>query len=158
DQTIHWADPLRQMGSVSPYTGPIPTVVHLHGAEDPSAFDGAPEAWFTPDGRHGKGYSTLFATDRNAAVYQYHNDQQATTLWFHDHSLGITRINVFSGLAAFYFIHDQFDTGQLDNALRLPAGNQEIELLIQDRQFDTRSEEHTSELQSRGHLVCRLLL
>ena len=140
DQTIHWADPLRQMGSVSPYTGPIPTVVHLHGAEDPSAFDGAPEAWFTPDGRHGKGYSTLFATDRNAAVYHYHNDQQATTLWFHDHSLGMTRINVFSGLAAFYFIRDQFDTGEHDNSLRLPAGNQEVELLIQDRQFDTNGQ------------------
>jgi len=140
DQTIHWADPLKQMGSFSPYSGPIPTVVHLHGGEDTSSFDGAPEAWFTPDGRHGNGYSTLFATDPNAAVYQYHNDQQATTLWFHDHSLGITRINVFSGLAAFYFIHDQFDTGQLDNALRLPAGNQEIELLIQDRQFDTNGQ------------------
>jgi spore coat protein A, manganese oxidase len=140
DQTIHWADPLNQMGSFSPYTGPIPTVVHLHGAEDPSAFDGAPEAWFTPDGRHGKGYSTLVATDPNAAVYQYHNDQQATTLWFHDHSLGMTRINVFSGLAAFYFIRDQFDTGELDNPLRLPAGRQEIELMIQDRQFDTNGQ------------------
>jgi spore coat protein A len=140
DQTIHWADPLNQMGSFSPYTGPIPTVVHLHGAEDSSSFDGAPEAWFTPDGRHGKGYSTLVATDPNAAVYQYHNDQQATTLWFHDHSLGMTRINVFSGLAAFYFIRDQFDTGRRDNSLRLPAGNQEIELMIQDRQFDTNGQ------------------
>src|SRR5207245_11486186 len=111
DQTIAWADPLNQMGSSSPCSGPIPTVAHLHGGEDTSSFDGAPEAWFTPDGRHGNGYSTLFATDPNAAVYQYHNEQQATTLWFHDHSLGITRINVFSGLAAFYFIRDQFDTG-----------------------------------------------
>jgi FtsP/CotA-like multicopper oxidase with cupredoxin domain len=68
------------------------------------------------------------------------NKQQATTLWFHDHSLGITRINVFSGLAAFYFIRDQFDTGQINNALRLPAGPQEIELMIQDRQFDTNGQ------------------
>ena len=101
DQTIHWADPLHQMGSFNPYTSSIPTVVHLHGAEDSSLFDGAPEAWFTSDGRHGKGYSTLVATDPNAAVYQYPNHQQATTLWFHDHTLGITRINIFSGLAAF---------------------------------------------------------
>src|SRR2546426_4583045 len=140
DQTIHWADPLHQMGSFNPYTGPIPTVVHLHGAEDSSLFDGAPEAWFTPDGRHGKGYSTLVPTDPNAAVYQYPNHQQATTLWFHDHSLGITRINVLSGLAAFYFIRDQFDTGEGENPLRLPAGSREIELMIQDRQFDTNGQ------------------
>ena len=140
DQTIHWADPLHDMGSTSPFGGPIPMVVHLHGAEDPSAFDGAPEAWFTRDGRHGKGYSTLFATDPNAAVYQYPNGQQSTTLWFHDHTLGMTRVSVFSGLAAFYFIRDQFDTGQVDNPLRLPAGAQEIELMIQDRQFDTNGQ------------------
>ncbi|TMI89459.1 MAG: bilirubin oxidase [Bacillati bacterium ANGP1] len=140
DQTIHWADPLNQMGSFDPFKGPIPTVVHLHGAEDSSSFDGAPEAWFTPDGRHGRGYSTLVATAPNAAVYQYPNNQQATTLWFHDHALGITRINVFSGLAAFYFIRDQYDTGRSDNPLRLPAGPQEIELMIQDRQFDTNGQ------------------
>ncbi|HEX9245402.1 MAG TPA: multicopper oxidase domain-containing protein, partial [bacterium] len=140
DQTIHWADPLHEMGSVSPYAGPIPTVVHLHGGEVSSLFDGAPEAWFTPDGRHGKGYSTLVATDPNAAVYPYPNGQQAATLWFHDHTLGITRLNVYSGLAAFYLIRDEFDTGGLDNPLRLPAGPQEIELMIQDRQFDTNGQ------------------
>ncbi|HEX7736173.1 MAG TPA: multicopper oxidase domain-containing protein [Ktedonobacteraceae bacterium] len=145
DQTIHWADPLgtgssMHMGSFQPYQGTIPTVVHLHGAEVPSAFDGAPEAWFTQDGIHGKGYSSLFHTSGNAAVYRYPNTQQATTLWFHDHALGMTRINVFSGLAAMYLLRDQFDTGRSDNSLRLPAGNQEIELIIQDRQFDTNGQ------------------
>jgi len=140
DQTIHWADPKNQMGSTQPFTGTIPTVVHLHGAEVPSAFDGAPEAWFTPDGLHGKGYSSLFSVPRNAAVYRYPNTQPATALWFHDHALGITRINVFSGLAAFYLLRDQFDTGQPSNPLRLPAGNQEVELMIQDRQFDTHGQ------------------
>src|SRR5690625_7017875 len=32
------------------------------------------------------------------------------------------------------------------------------ELLHDHPELDKRSEEHTSELQSRGHLVCRLLL
>jgi FtsP/CotA-like multicopper oxidase with cupredoxin domain len=142
DQTIHWADPLNQMQTMptTPYNGPIPTVVHLHGAEVPSAFDGAPEAWFTPDGRHGKGYSTLTPTSPNAAVYRYPNTQQATTLWFHDHALGMTRINIFSGLAAMYLLRDQYDTGRSDNPLRLPAGPQEIELIIQDRQFDVNGQ------------------
>ncbi|MGH2481717.1 MAG: twin-arginine translocation signal domain-containing protein, partial [Ktedonobacteraceae bacterium] len=117
DQTIHWADPLNagssmHMGSFQPYKGTIPTVAHLHGAEVPSASDGEPEAWFTQDGLHGKGYGTLHSCGGNAAVFQYPNTQQATTLWFHDHALGIVRINIFAGLAAMYFVRDQFDTGQ----------------------------------------------
>jgi len=137
DQTIHWADPLSQMGARTPYTGPVPAVAHLHGAEVPSQYDGSPEAWFTPDGRHGKGYVSAAHTVPNGTVYQYPNTQPATTLWFHDHALGITRLNVFSGLAAFYLVRDEYDTGKAGNPLRLPTGKYEIELLIQDRLFDT---------------------
>lgn len=140
DQTIHWADPLHQMGALTPYTGPVPAVVHLHGAEVPSGSDGAPEAWFTPNGLHGPGYATLTPTAPNAAVYQYPNTQPSTALWFHDHALGITRLNVFGGLAAFYLVRDQYDTGQANNPLRLPAGPYEIELMIQDRLFDTNGQ------------------
>jgi FtsP/CotA-like multicopper oxidase with cupredoxin domain len=140
DQTIHWADPLKAGMRMDPFTGPIPTVVHLHGAEVQSTSDGVPEAWFTSNGLHGKGYFTASPTSANSAVYVYPNNQQSTTLWFHDHSLGVTRLNVYSGLAAFYFIRDQFDTGLANNPLRLPAGNQEIELMIQDRQFDTNGQ------------------
>lgn len=145
DQTIHWADPLNtgssmNMGSFQPYEGTIPTVVHLHGAEVPSSSDGAPEAWFTHDGLHGKGYSTLFNAGGNVAIYQYPNTQQSTTLWFHDHALGLVRINIFAGLAAMYLLRDQFDTGLPNNPLRLPAGNQEVELIIQDRLFDTNGQ------------------
>ncbi|HYZ57720.1 MAG TPA: multicopper oxidase domain-containing protein [Streptosporangiaceae bacterium] len=140
DQTIHWADPLQQGMQFSPFTGPIPTVVHLHGGENQSTSDGVPEGWFTSNGLHGKGYSTAASTSANSTIYAYPNNQQATTLWFHDHALGITRLNVFSGLAAFYFIRDQYDTGLPGNPLGLPAGNQEIELMIQDRQFDTNGQ------------------
>ena len=140
DQTIHWANPLQTSMNFNPYTGPIPTVVHLHGGEDQSTSDGAPEAWFTNNGLHGNGYATFTPTSANSAVYQYPNGQQATTLWFHDHTLGVTRLNVYAGLAAFYLIRDQFDTGLPDNPLRLPAGNFEVELMIQDRQFDTNGQ------------------
>ena len=140
DQTIHWANPLDASMSFQPYTGPLPTVVHLHGAEDQSTSDGAPEAWFTNTGLHGHGYATHAPTAPNSAVYYYPNGQQATTLWFHDHTLGITRVNVYSGLAAFYLIRDQFDTGLANNPLRLPAGNYEVELMVQDRQFDTNGQ------------------
>ena len=140
DQTIHWADPLKQMGATTPYNGSIPTVPHLHGAEVSSLFDGGPDQWFTTNGLHGKGYRSFSATTSNAAVFSYPNLQPATTLWFHDHTLGLTRINVFAGLAAFYLLRDQFDTGLPNNPLKLPASAQEIELAIQDRQFDTNGQ------------------
>ncbi|HTK11652.1 MAG TPA: multicopper oxidase [Ktedonobacteraceae bacterium] len=140
DQTIHWADPLKQMGSTKPYQGPVPTVPHMHGAEVPSLFDGVPNQWFTQDGMHGKGYNTFAATPANSAIYRYPNTQPATTMWFHDHALGMTRLSVFAGLAGFYLLRNQYDTGLPGNPLNLPIGHQEVELLIQDRQFDTNGQ------------------
>jgi FtsP/CotA-like multicopper oxidase with cupredoxin domain len=133
DQTLHWADPLEEMGSLSPYAGPPPVVTHLHGAEGPSAFDGAPDAWFTPRLAHkGQGFVTN--------IYNYPNRQEATTLWFHDHALGMTRLNVYAGLAAFYLIRNSYDTGVAGTGLNLPAGPYEIELCVRDRQFDTNGQ------------------
>ena len=86
DQTIHWAAPLGHNDTSQPYSGPMPLVAHLHGAEVPSAYDGSPNAWITPDGRHGTAYETLHPTlTPNSIVYQYPNTQPSTTLWFHDH-------------------------------------------------------------------------
>jgi len=154
DQTLHWADPLMQMGSLLPYTGPPPIVTHLHGAEVPSEFDGAPDQWFTPDGMRGAGYRSLFPVAGNEAVYEYPNDQDPTTLWFHDHALGVTRLNVYAGLAAYYLLRDwsierpSLPGGPSDTTVTEPgraifADNQykpEIELAIQDRMFDTNGQ------------------
>src|SRR5439155_18311108 len=98
-----------------------------------SAFDGNPDAWFTPGlSITGSGFSTN--------TYTYPSVQEATTLWFHDHALGMTRINIYAGLAAFYLIRDSYDTGSTATGLGLPAGRYEIELAIQDRQFDTNGQ------------------
>jgi spore coat protein A len=102
----------------------VRTVVHLHGAKVLPDSDGYPEAWFTPDwGQTGPYFTTK--------VYHYPNDQEASSLWYHDHSLGIVRLNIFSGLAGFYFIRDEFE-----DELNLPRGRYEIPLLIQDRMFN----------------------
>jgi len=141
DQTLDWAAPdLQCLGKTNPpcmrpYVGPPPATPHLHGAEVPSAFDGGPESWFTPRGRHGPTYATLRPTDRNAAIYRYPNAQEPGTPWFHDHAFGATRTNVYSGLAAFYFLRDPA-TEPVD----LPSGAYEIELALQDRQFDTNGQ------------------
>ena len=146
DQTLHWADPLHTTSTnrcvngpplagpcLQPYAGAIPAVPHLHGAEVLSSFDGHPDAWFTPGlSLRGPGYISN--------IYSYPNRQEATTLWFHDHALGMTRLNVYSGLAGFYLLRDTRDTGAATNPIGLPAGAFEQELLIADRQFDSNGQ------------------
>ena len=107
---------------------PVPTVTHLHGGENESVDDGHPEAWFTFDGKRGPEYKT--------SLYNYPNKQQSATLWYHDHTLGITRLNVYAGLAGFYLLRDKKHSS-LDERLCLPSGKYEIPLVIQDRMFNT---------------------
>jgi spore coat protein A, manganese oxidase len=90
--------------------------------------------WFTADGKKGSGYSTLDYPGDGEAIYKYTNTQEPGTLWFHDHALGSTRTNVYSGLASFYFLRDASKEPK-----NLPSGPQEIEMALQDRQFDTHS-------------------
>lgn len=95
--------------------------MHLHGNKVLPASDGYPEAWYTRDfGQTGPFFETR--------VYNYPNDQQATTLWYHDHALGITRLNVYAGLSGMYILRDE-----VEENLNLPEGEFEIPLMIQDR-------------------------
>ncbi|MCB0549718.1 MAG: multicopper oxidase domain-containing protein [Phaeodactylibacter sp.] len=121
DQTLHWAAPPRY-----PRNGQ-PTVVHLHGGHTESASDGLPEAWFTRRFRD-RGPNWV------KKVYHYDNDQEAATLWYHDHALGITRLNVYAGLAGFYFLRDQNEMNLINNGT-LPSGDYEREIVLQDRYF-----------------------
>ena len=96
-------------------------VTHLHGGHLPARYDGQPEYTLLPG-----------ETD----VYEYANNQDAATLWYHDHALGITRLNVYGGMAAFYLLADSEDTLDASNAFSLPSGPYEIGLAIQDRTFN----------------------
>jgi len=103
----------------------VRNVAHLHGACTMPDDDGYPEAWFTAEGEHGS-HGPKF----NPRPSLYPNCQLATTLWYHDHCLGITRLNVYAGLAGFYLIRDEAEA-----ALNLPQGEFEIPLMLQDRLF-----------------------
>lgn len=128
DPTLHWANPgggeagrdTRPMFDETPgsYTGPVPLVTHAHGAvgvEDHS--DGYPEAWYLPDtdnipagyATHGTWYELLRhkgigSWDEGEAVFEYPNLNRASTLWYHDHTLGMTRLHVYAGPAGFYLV------------------------------------------------------
>lgn len=137
DPTIHWADP-NNMGMPNPpfepfppgyplAQKPVPLVTHLHGGETEPPSDGYPEAWFTAG-------EAITGPDYIKSLYHYVNDQEPTTLWYHDHTLGITRLNVYMGLAGFYLLRDPHNC--LDGKCSpLPQGKYEIPLVIQDRSF-----------------------
>ncbi len=91
------------------------TVAHLHGGHVGPESDGYPELTIRPGQRQ---------------TFHYPNIQPPATLWYHDHAMGITRLNVIMGLAGFYLIRDATET-----ALNLPSGQYEIPLAIQDRTF-----------------------
>ncbi|WP_138417416.1 multicopper oxidase family protein [Aquibacillus sediminis] len=102
----------------------VRTVTHLHGGHTPTESDGYPEAWFTRNfGQVGPAFKQK--------VYNYPNNQRAAMLWYHDHAMGLTRLNNYAGLAGAYIIRDQHE-----RSLNLPSGDYEIPLVIQDRSFN----------------------
>jgi spore coat protein A, manganese oxidase len=94
----------------------VRAVVHLHGGKAPADSDGYPDNWYVP----GK-----------SALYYYPNRQDAAMLWYHDHALGINRLNVFAGLLGVFLLRDDFE-----DSLNLPRGKYEIPLVFYDRIFD----------------------
>lgn len=113
DRTIHWANP--------PHGG-VPIVTHLHGVESLSDSDGNPDAWYTMFGDKGSAFVTQ--------NYTYPNSQPPTLLWYHDHVVGITRLNVLAGLAGFYLIRSPDEEPR-----HLPSGIFEVPLFLSDKTF-----------------------
>ncbi|MCQ4121731.1 multicopper oxidase family protein [Rhodococcus tibetensis] len=115
----------------------VPTALHLHGGSNPPEFDGHPEHTL----RRGQGL-----------VYEFPNQQDACSLWYHDHAMGVTRLNIFAGLAGLYLLRDEFDTGTAGNPLGLPAGEFEVPLILQDKTFteDGRQSVRSNPLNPQG--------
>jgi FtsP/CotA-like multicopper oxidase with cupredoxin domain len=170
DPTLHWANPpgprdtrptYPRNARPSRYTGPVPIITHLHGGHSTEESDGHTEAWFLPAAKNipagyfttgtryapfkAKSEASLGQTwDPGTAVFQYENDQRPTTTWYHDHALGMTRLNVYAGPAGFYLIRG----GEQDLAGHILPGPApalgdspgtryyEIPIAIQDRAFN----------------------
>src|SRR6266699_5765131 len=113
---------------LTPLGNQVRLTTHLHGAFVAADSDGNPA--ITPNG-FGPGDTQLVHYTNQLP------ENPAALLWFHDHGLGATRLNVFAGLAAAYLLRDQYDTGVEPNLIGIPGGAYEIPLVIQDRQFST---------------------
>jgi bilirubin oxidase len=172
DPTLHWANPpggpsgrdMRPVFGSTPgaYAGPVPMVTHLHGGHNAEESDGYAEAWYLPVARNippgfaavGSFYDTFKSKfedlwhqrwEPGTAVFQYQNDQPPATLWFHDHVLGMTRVNVYAGPAGFYLLRGgpaDLPEGVLPGPAPRrgdPPGTRyhEIPIVVQDRSFNT---------------------
>ena len=142
DTSVHWCYSLHGDSSAngvdyrqySIKRNGVPIVTHLHGGNSDFQFDGNPEFFYSPDGEV-KGPQWDFVPGGFTNTFRYDNAVPAGNLWYHDHALGLTRLNVYAGLAGFYFVRDEFDTGMPDNPLGLPAFPYELAYAIQDRMF-----------------------
>jgi FtsP/CotA-like multicopper oxidase with cupredoxin domain len=183
DPTLHWANPPGGVtgrdtrptftSTPGPYTGPVPIVTHVHGAvgvADDS--DGYAEAWYLPaagnipasyaaEGTWYDFFKTKAASAYGVtwgpgfATFQYPNKNRASTIWYHDHALGMTRLNVYAGPAGFYIVRGgpDGDAAVLDSRFGTPAvlpgpaprendkfppnkTYYEIPIAIQDRSFN----------------------
>jgi spore coat protein A len=126
DRSIDWAfgnDPAWQSYGV-------PVVTHVHGGHSESASDGLPDQWFTPNyAMKGPGF-----IKGDIEPFYYHNDQEAATIWYHDHAFGVTRLNVYAGLAGYYIITDNNEIN-LQTTGKVPVAPYDMGLAIQDRMF-----------------------
>jgi bilirubin oxidase len=168
DQTLHWANPPGGIDGrdsegldPTPYPGPVPIVTHLHGGHSGQESDGFAEAWYLPAANNipqghaavGSYYDLFKAQAENlygqqwtpgSAVFQYDNDQAAATMWYHDHTLGMTRSNVYAGPAGFYVLRGGPSDGVVGTLpgpapqMGDPPGTRyyEIPIAIQDRSFN----------------------
>jgi FtsP/CotA-like multicopper oxidase with cupredoxin domain len=133
DTSLHWAYSLAGYETFDIATNGVPIVAHVHGGHTDFQYDGNPEFFFSP----GWGVRGPQWVEKK---YLYDNSQPAGTVWYHDHALGITRLNVYAGMAGFYIIRDDFDTGLFGNPLNLPAFPYEAAFAIQDRMFKDTGE------------------
>jgi FtsP/CotA-like multicopper oxidase with cupredoxin domain len=131
--------------------------IHLHGGLTPWISDGTPHQWITPAGEptsNPRGASLRFVPDMwfdagghpvpagtpgatndpgpGAATYYYTNQQSARLMFYHDHAYGITRLNVYAGVAAGYVLTDPVEQGLITSGA-LPA--EQVPLIIQDKTF-----------------------
>jgi len=134
DTSMHWCYSLHGYTNRTIATDGVPIITHLHGGHSDYQFDGNPEFFYNynmsavgPQWNNVPGgFTTRFV---------YDNKVPAGNLWYHDHALGITRLNVYAGLAGFYFVRDADDTGTEGNPVGLPAWPYEKAYAIQDRMF-----------------------
>jgi FtsP/CotA-like multicopper oxidase with cupredoxin domain len=154
-------------------------VLHLHGGRNPWISDGTAHQWITPAGEttlnasYAKGASTQNVPDMwfnptthvivpagtpgatndpgpGSSTYYYTNQQSSRMMFYHDHAYGITRLNVYVGMAAGYLVQDAMELALINGGTvggrtyepgTIPA--EQIPLVIQDKSFVNAADNDT---------------
>ena len=106
------------------------------------AIDGGPNSWFTSTGgMKGHDYYTNpnVVSAANQVAYSYPNTQGSAPIWFHDHTLGATRLNVYAGIAGAYYILDPAQEAHFQQIKMRPV-TEVVPIILQDRQFDVNGQ------------------
>jgi spore coat protein A len=111
---------------------------HLHGGFVPWTSDGGPYAWIDPHGNVGPGFvPSVNGTGTSGEILLYYPNQQTGRLmWYHDHAVGITRLNAYVGIASAYLLVDDYEQDLLNRQI-LPSN--QIPLVIQDKSFVSKA-------------------
>ena len=130
--------------------------VHLHGGLVPWTSDGGPHAWWDPDGHKGPSFINNQVlrpgrpVPRDEAEYYYPNNQGARLVWYHDHSIGTTRLNAYAGMASACVIYDDYELALVAvNHLPGPLNPRTVHLVFQDKVFVSRRIEKSDPTWSR---------
>jgi len=137
------------------------TMIHLHGGDNPWISDGTPHQWITPAGEvdpanplsvaadptmdptmigeftrgvSAKNVPDMFDPGPGAMTYYYPNGQTARMEWYHDHTVGLTRLNVYAGMASTYMLTDPTEQNLITSGV-LPGPEATIPLVLQDKTF-----------------------
>ncbi|MGZ5556427.1 MAG: multicopper oxidase family protein, partial [Candidatus Aminicenantales bacterium] len=126
------------------------SAIHLHGGAVPWTSDGIPHAWWDPNGHQGESFlnNQVLRPGKvvrpDEAEYYYPNNQGSRQVWYHDHTLGITRLNAYAGVASGYVIYDDYELGLVATGnLPGPLDPRTVYLIFQDRVFVPRNVEVT---------------
>ena len=113
------------------------TAVHRHGGFQAPEDDGYPLDTFC----RGQSRDYFYPNEPPPNPFELPNAEQnqESTMWYHDHAIDITAQNVYRGLAGFFLNFDAVDSGNElapPPALGLPSGEFDIPIVIQDRLFN----------------------
>jgi len=142
DTSLHWAYGLPGYHGVNSIAlDGVPLVPHVHGGNNKSKYDGNPEYFASPvDPLTGLAVTgPRWLSNKYKYGGRTWNDT-AGMVWYHDHALGITRLNVYAGLAGFFALRDDNDSGMAGNPAGLPADPYELGFAVQDRMFRNTGE------------------
>jgi len=117
----------------------IPSVTtHLHNGHTPSESDGFPCDFF----EHGHWYDQHYPNQLAGCLSTHQAtggdiNEALSTLWYHDHRVDFTSQNVYKGLAGFYLLFNEFDTGDESTGFHFPSFPQfDIPMVLADKVFD----------------------